>query len=113
MQLLKAPVEDSQQRKPINRHKESIVFDNISFAYSSKNEPAIKNISITIPHGERVAIVGPNGSGKTTLVSLLPRLLRPQVGSIFIDGQDIATVDLQSLRHQMGVVTQETQRFPL
>lgn len=111
LQLLNAPVEDSQQRKPIVRHKESIVFDNISFAYASDTEPAIKNISITIPHGERVAIVGPNGSGKTTLVSLLPRLLRPQVGSICIDGQDIATVDLQSLRHQMGVVTQETVLF--
>jgi len=72
---------------------------------------AIKNFSVTIPHGQRVAIVGPNGSGKTTLVSLLPRLLRPQKGSISIDGQDIATVDLRSLRDQLGVVTQDTVLF--
>ena len=58
-----------------------------------------------------MAIVGPNGSGKTTLLSMLPRLLTPEEGTILIDSQDIAGVDLHSLRTQIGVVTQETVLF--
>jgi ABC-type multidrug transport system fused ATPase/permease subunit len=111
MQILDLPAEDEIERQEIAPHKESIVFDGVTFSYSSDVEPAVRNVTLTIPHGQRVAIVGPNGCGKTTMVSLLPRLLRPQQGSIFIDGQDIATVDLHSLRKQMGVVTQETVLF--
>jgi ABC-type multidrug transport system fused ATPase/permease subunit len=83
----------------------------VTFSYANDATPAINDFSVTIPHGQRVAIVGPNGSGKTTLVSMLPRLLRPQAGSVSIDGTDIATVDLHSLREQMGVVTQDTVLF--
>jgi len=111
LKVLNTPVEDSRTRQKLDRHSTSITFDDVTFAYSNDATPAILNFSVTIPHGQRVAIVGPNGSGKTTLVSLLPRLLRPQVGSISIDGQDIATVDLHSLREQMGVVTQDTVLF--
>ncbi len=111
LQILDLPLEDERERKPIGRHSDSVVFEGVTFSYSNDLKPAINNFSITIPHGQRVAIVGPNGCGKTTLVSLLPRLLRPQEGSISIDGQDIATVDLHSLRHQLGVVTQETVLF--
>jgi subfamily B ATP-binding cassette protein MsbA len=111
MQILDMPLEDERERKSIPRHASSIVFDSITFSYSSDAEPALQNISVTIPHGQRVAIVGPNGCGKTTFVSLLPRLLRPQSGSVSIDGQDLATVNLRSLRSQLGVVTQETVLF--
>jgi ABC-type multidrug transport system fused ATPase/permease subunit len=111
LQILDLPAEDEHERQGIGPHKESIVFDGVTYSYASDVEPAVKNISITIPHGQRIAIVGPNGCGKTTMVSLLPRLLRPQQGAVFIDGQDIATVDLHSLRKQMGVVTQETVLF--
>jgi len=111
LEVLESPTENGHNRHPLQRHKVSIAFDDITFAYSNDAPPAIKNFSVTIPHGQRVAIVGPNGSGKTTLVSLLPRLLRPQKGSISIDGQDIATVDLRSLRDQLGVVTQDTVLF--
>ena len=111
LKVLNTPVEDNRTRQKLDRHSTSIIFDDVTFSYSNDATPAILNISVTIPHGQRVAIVGPNGSGKTTLVSLLPRLLRPQVGSISIDGQDIATVDLHSLREQMGVVSQDTVLF--
>ena len=111
MQILDMPIEDELERNSIQRHNKSIVFDGVTFSYASDVEPALQNVSVTIPHGQRVAIVGPNGCGKTTLVSLLPRLLRPQAGSVSIDGQDIATVNLHSLRSQLGVVTQETVLF--
>ena len=110
LHILHLPTEE-YSHEPIARHNESIVFENISYSYSEDAPPVLKNVSVSIPHGQRVAIVGPNGSGKTTLVSLLPRLLTPQSGVIRIDGTDIASVDLSSLREQLGVVTQDTVLF--
>jgi subfamily B ATP-binding cassette protein MsbA len=110
LHILHLPTEE-YSHEPIARHSESIVFENISYSYSEDAPPVLKNVSVSIPHGQRVAIVGPNGSGKTTLVSLLPRLLTPQSGVIRIDGTDIASVDLSSLREQLGVVTQDTVLF--
>ena len=110
LHILHLPTEE-YSHEPIARHSESIVFENISYSYSEDTPPVLKNVSVSIPHGQRVAIVGPNGSGKTTLVSLLPRLLTPQSGAIRIDGTDIASVDLSSLREQLGVVTQDTVLF--
>ena len=64
-----------------------------------------------IPHGKNVAIVGGNGSGKSTLLNLLPRLYWPTSGQVLIDGVDISTVSLRSLRKQIGLVTQDTLLF--
>ena len=89
-----------------------IVFDNIGFRYSPDLPPAIQGVSLTVRKGESVAIVGRNGSGKTTLLSLLPRFFDPDEGAIRIDGVDIRDVALQSLRRQIGVVTQEAVVFP-
>ncbi|HWB20249.1 MAG TPA: ATP-binding cassette domain-containing protein, partial [Phycisphaerales bacterium] len=75
------------------------------------DRPAIDRVTLNILHGERIAFVGPNGSGKTTLLSFIPRLLTPDSGSITIDGADIASVSLKSLRQQIGVVTQEAMLF--
>lgn len=111
LQVLNTPSEDTRTRPKVERHSSSISFEGVTFSYANDATPAINDFSVTIPHGQRVAIVGPNGSGKTTLVSMLPRLLRPQAGSVSIDGTDIATVDLHSLREQMGVVTQDTVLF--
>ena len=110
LHILHLPTEE-ESHVPIARHSDSIVFENISYSYSEDAQPVLKNFSVSIPHGQRVAIVGPNGSGKTTLVSLLPRLLTPQSGAVRIDGTDIASVDLSSLREQLGVVTQDTVLF--
>jgi ABC-type multidrug transport system fused ATPase/permease subunit len=67
----------------------------------------LHGIDLAIAHGERVAIVGPNGCGKTTLLSLLPRLFEPTSGRITVDGIDIASSSIRSVRAQVGVVTQD------
>jgi len=110
LHILHLPTEE-ESNEPIARHSDSIVFENITYSYSEDAPPVLNNFSVSIPHGQRVAIVGPNGCGKTTLVSLLPRLLTPQSGVVRIDGTDIASVDLSSLREQLGVVTQDTVLF--
>lgn len=92
-------------------HRKTIEFRGITFSYPGHEEQVLKNIQLTIDHGANVAIVGGNGSGKTTLLSLLPRLYLPTVGSVLIDGIDIATVSLRSLRSQIGLVTQDTVLF--
>lgn len=113
LEILDEPQERdfARQLPKLARHHKSLVFDDVGFTYAGASTPALKNISLTIPHGERVAIVGPNGCGKTTLLSLVPRLLRPQRGRILIDNIDIDSVSLNSLRSQIAVVTQETVLF--
>ncbi len=93
------------------RHSRSIAFENITFTYPGAENPALKNVSLNVLHGERIAIVGPNGCGKTTLLSMIPRLLSPDSGRILIDGADIASMPLRKLRGQISVVTQETVLF--
>ena len=93
------------------RHTQSIAFEDIAFTYPKADDPAINGLSLTVAAGETVAFVGPNGCGKTTLLSLVPRLFEPTGGQIVIDGQDIAGVDLKSLRRQIGVVTQDVVLF--
>jgi ATP-binding cassette, subfamily B, bacterial MsbA len=101
----------SHQLPHLPRHKESIHFDHISFTYPGHQREVLHDLSLDVPHGQIVAIVGGNGSGKTTLLSLLPRLYIPTRGRIFIDGVDAAGVSLRSLRKQIGLVTQETILF--
>ena len=100
-----------QHRMSLPRHTKTLIFRNVSFAYEGADEMALRDVSLTVAHGEKVAIVGPNGSGKTTLLAMVPRLLTPTAGSVHIDGIDIATVNMKSLRRQIGVVTQETVLF--
>ncbi len=93
------------------RHKQAVTFENISFKYPGHDEWVLQDINMTIPRGQFVAVVGSNGSGKTTLLSLLPRLYIPTEGRILIDGVDTGTVSVNSLRRQIGLVTQETVLF--
>jgi len=93
------------------RHQRSIVFNDVTFRYAQQPQPALDHLSLTIEHGQTVAIVGGNGSGKTTLASLVPRLIEPQSGHVLIDGMDIVRVRLSSLRRQISVVTQQTVLF--
>ena len=111
MSMLNLPLEEIEEKPILPKHEKSIEFNQVTFYYGNKNQPAISNLSVTIQHGERVAIVGPNGSGKTTMVSMLPRLISPSQGTIKVDGTDIEHVDLTSFRSQLGVVTQETVLF--
>ncbi|MGD9863702.1 MAG: ABC transporter ATP-binding protein, partial [Pseudodonghicola sp.] len=87
-----------------------IVFDDVSFAYG-REVGGIAGISLTIGAGEKLGIVGASGAGKSTLVSLLLRLYQPESGQIRIDGQPIESVTQESLRQQIGMVTQETAMF--
>lgn len=99
--------ENASELKPL---REKIVFKDVQFAYPN-SKPLFKGLNLEVKAGEIVAIVGPSGSGKTSLVNLLPRFYDTSAGSITIDGVDIRNVTLKSLRHQIGIVTQETVLF--
>jgi subfamily B ATP-binding cassette protein MsbA len=86
-----------------------IRYENVSFRYG--DEPVLTNVELTIRRGETVAIVGPSGAGKTTLVNLLPRLYDPTEGRVTLDGVDLRDATLESVRRQIGLVTQETILF--
>src|SRR5205085_6536164 len=92
------------------RHRKRIEFDRVGFSYNGR-DPVVHELSLTVRHGETIALVGPNGCGKTTLMNLLPRFWDVQSGAIRIDGHDIRDVQLRSLRGQIGMVTQETILF--
>jgi ATP-binding cassette, subfamily B (MDR/TAP), member 7 len=87
-----------------------IKFDNVTFGYR-QDRPILKNLSLTIPAGKKVAIVGPSGCGKSTLLRLLFRYYDVESGRIVIDDQDIKDVSLDSLRRSIGVVPQDTPLF--
>jgi ATP-binding cassette subfamily B protein/subfamily B ATP-binding cassette protein MsbA len=95
---------------PVPRHQESITFENIFFAYLP-NQPVVKQIHLTVPHGQTLAIVGGNGSGKSTLMNLLTRFFDPHVGKIMIDGHDIRQMNPKQVRKQFAWVTQDSSLF--
>jgi len=110
-EILDAPitVQDRPGAPPLEGPVEEIRFENVSFAYDQ--EPVLKNVNLTVRGGECIALVGSSGAGKTSLVNLLPRFFDVTAGRILINGRDIRDVSLQSLRRQVGLVTQETILF--
>ncbi|MBL8865479.1 MAG: ABC transporter ATP-binding protein [Gemmataceae bacterium] len=109
----KVPSVTSNADKPaLPRHAKTIEFRNVSFAYSEGTEvPILNGVNLTVRAGETIALVGPNGCGKSTLLGLLPRFYDPDIGSVLVDGANIRSVNLRSLRKQIGVVTQQTVMF--
>jgi subfamily B ATP-binding cassette protein MsbA len=107
----KPSVQEKPQGVVLSELKNSIRFQNIHFRYDKENDEVIKGIDLEIKKGDLVAIVGPTGTGKTTLVNLIPRFYDPTSGSITFDGQDIKNATFESLRKQIGIVTQETILF--
>jgi len=103
-------VENTTTKNSIKTVFGEVLFENVSFFYR-EDEPIINDLSFKIKPGEHVALVGPTGSGKTTLIRLLCRLYEPQNGNIYIDGQNIKNIPIQSLRKQLGVVLQDTFLF--
>jgi ATP-binding cassette subfamily B protein len=90
---------------------EELEFKNVKFKHQTANQPALNNISFDVKTGETIAFVGPSGSGKTTLVKLLVGLYRPQEGKILYNNIDGNNIDFDTLRTQIGFVTQDTQLF--
>jgi subfamily B ATP-binding cassette protein MsbA len=88
----------------------AIEFVNVTFAYEA-NRPVLHNLTLTIPRGQTTALVGASGAGKSTLVDLLPRFYDPTHGHLLIDGVDLRSFRVQSLRHRLAVVSQDTFIF--
>ena len=103
-------VEKKSETNPTTNVLGELVFENVSFFYR-EDEPIINDLSFKINAGEHIALVGPTGSGKTTLIRLLCRLYEPQKGNIYIDGENIKNIPIESLRKQLGVVLQDTFLF--
>lgn len=94
----------------LGHHKATLEFRDVCFSYVP-GKPTLTNVHLSCRHGETIALVGKNGCGKTTLLGLIPRFYDPDHGSILIDGHDIRTANLRSLRQQIGLVTQDTILF--
>lgn len=90
--------------------KGEVTFDNVSFSYED-GVPVLKDVSFDIKPGEMIALVGPTGAGKTTVVNLISRFYDAESGRVLIDGHDVKDVTIESLRHQMGIMTQDNFLF--
>lgn len=93
----------------LDMFRESIEFKNVSFAYD--REPVLKNINLKIEKGKTIALVGQSGGGKSTMADLVPRFYDPTQGEVLLDGVPLTEYEIESLRKQMGVVTQESILF--
>jgi ATP-binding cassette subfamily B protein/ATP-binding cassette subfamily C protein len=91
--------------------QDGIRFENVSFTYPGSSKPALRNISLHLKPGEKLAIVGENGSGKTTLIKLLTRLYTPDSGRILLDGVDLQEWNVDALRRRIGVIFQNFVRY--
>jgi subfamily B ATP-binding cassette protein MsbA len=111
-EFLELPEEtaDDTNARPLVEFRNEIVFDHVSFSYDHEG-PTLKDICLTTRKGELVAIVGTSGSGKTTLLNLVPRFFDVTSGRILVDGCDLREFTRESLRSQIGIVTQETILF--
>jgi subfamily B ATP-binding cassette protein MsbA len=103
-------VQDAPDATPLPRVEGRVRFEDVTFAYE-ENRPVLHDIDVDVAPGETVALVGPSGAGKSTFVSLLPRFYDPQAGRITVDGHDLRSVPLQSLRDQIAAVSQEVHLF--
>ncbi len=109
--LLDEASERDSGSKAVGRSKGQIVFSNVTMQYPSRDNPALKSVSIEILAGKTYAFVGPSGSGKSTFVNLIPRLYEVDDGSITLDGIDIKDLKLKSLRSQIALVSQDVVLF--
>jgi ATP-binding cassette, subfamily B, multidrug efflux pump len=94
----------------LDRLQGEVVFDGVTFRYN-RGEPVLENVNLTVKPGQRIAILGMTGSGKSTLVNLIPRFYDPSEGAVTVDGHDLRDLNIESLRHNIGIVLQETFLF--
>src|SRR5690606_30828004 len=105
------PVEEDRGSVELPRARGHIVYERVSFTYPTRTTPALVDVDLEIRPGETLALVGGSGGGKTTLVNLLPRFYAPSAGRILLDGHDIQTLTLESLRANIALVSQEIVLF--
>ena len=106
----KPEIADREQVIELPEIRGEVEFKNVSFAYD-KDTQVLNNVSFHIKPGETIALVGPTGAGKTTIVNLISRFYDVTGGNIYIDGYDVKDVSIESLRQQMGIMTQENFLF--
>lgn len=102
---------DAADAKPLKNVKGNVCYEDVSFHYSDDDIPVLSHVSFEIPAGKSIALVGPSGSGKTTICSLLPRFYDVTEGRVTIDGNDVRKLTLESLRSQIGLVSQDVYLF--
>ena len=102
---------DAADAKPLKNVKGKVCYEDVSFHYSDDDTPVLSHVSFEIPAGKSIALVGPSGSGKTTICSLLPRFYDVTEGRVAIDGNDVRKLTLESLRSQIGLVSQDVYLF--
>lgn len=102
---------DAADAKPLKNVKGNVCYEDVSFHYSDDDTQVLSHVSFEIPAGKSIALVGPSGSGKTTMCSLLPRFYDVTEGRVTIDGNDVRKLTLESLRSQIGLVSQDVYLF--
>lgn len=112
--LLRTPTTTPEASQPVavpDSIKAEIELSDISFAYAGADTQALRGLSVTIPSGQRVAVVGETGAGKSTVMKLLARFYDPSEGAVLVDGVDLRHYDLAGYRHRLGYVPQEAYLF--
>ncbi|HEX2252405.1 MAG TPA: peptidase domain-containing ABC transporter [Thermoanaerobaculia bacterium] len=109
--VLEKPREQDREVRPADALAGRITVEGVSFRYSTGSPLVIQDVSFEVEPGSFVALVGPSGAGKSTLANLLLGLYPPTAGRILYDGQDLATLDLTTVRQQLGIVTQQPYLF--
>lgn len=104
-------IQDAEDAVELTEVKGDISFENVSFKYQENQDTVLSNVSLTVPAGAYMALVGSSGAGKTTLCSLIPRFYDVTGGAIKIDGKDIRSLTLKSLRNHIGMVQQDVYLF--
>ena len=105
----KSDITDLANAIDISTFNDNVSFDQVTFAYGEKK--ILNAITLEIPKGKTIALVGPSGAGKSTLIDLIPRFIEPMSGKILLDGVDIKSISMATLRSQMGIVNQESILF--
>jgi subfamily B ATP-binding cassette protein MsbA len=109
--MIDTPIEEDRGTVVLARARGEVVYEKVGLVYPTRTEPALSGIDLHVRPGETVALVGGSGGGKTTLVNLLPRFYAPTEGRILLDGHDIQTLTLESLRANLALVSQEVVLF--
>lgn len=107
---IRPDIQDRDDARPAPEFAGAITFENVGFGYDPAR-PVLGEVNLTVAAGETVAFVGPSGAGKTSLLALVPRFYEPQSGAVTIDGRNIVGLTLQSLRRQIGIVSQDVFLF--